>query len=131
MMIFARAPTELRIVVSLLVTVYAVAFLRCAQLVFNGSNADLFSVVYALVWLSLAIGLATFSKGGRVGTLVFLWFVVIVVPLGAINPFAAINSYAPNYPSVWKLVTWIYPFVALAVYFLHVLGKHKHSFGQL
>jgi hypothetical protein len=59
-----------------------------------------------------------------------LWFFVIAIPLGTLNPFAAMNDYGPNPPSVWELAAKVYAGVAVAVFALHILGKYKSEFGQ-
>ncbi len=80
----------------------------------------LFALLGAGLWLRLHIarGLA----------LMILWFVAIFLPLGLINPFAAMDSSDPSLPSVWYLALLIYPWVAVSLFAIHVLGKYKNEF---
>ena len=79
-----------------------------------------FALLGAGLWLRLRVarGLA----------LVILWFVAIFLPLGLINPFAAMDNPAPNPPSAWHLALLIYPWVVVSLFAIHVLGKYKDEF---
>lgn len=85
-------------------------------------------LIAAGLWIPLAVGLWLLHPLARGVTVVILWVIVIVAPVGLINPFAAINDYGPDFPSVGTLVAYIYPVVACGVYLLHVLIKHKSEF---
>jgi len=86
----------------------------------------LFAVAF---WVPLAIGLWVLNPAARVIALAGLWLVIIVVPLGVINPFAAMDELGPNPPPVWELlVYWVAPWVVPALIAIHVLGKHKGEF---
>jgi hypothetical protein len=95
------------------------------QLVFAGELRGLVTVGFSLL---LGTGLWMRLHVARLLALVILWFVVIFVPLGMINPFAAMDVYGPNPPSVWRLVMQIAPWVVVSLFVIHVLGKYKSEF---
>lgn len=112
---------------TLLALVLACAWftLRGLQLVVDGQLQGLFT---AVVCALLGLGLWLRQHIARIFALAILWFVVIVVPVGMINPFAAMDGYGPNPPSVWSLVLQIAPWVVASLFVIHVLGKYKHEF---
>ena len=61
----------------------------------------LYGVVAVVFWVPLAIGLWLLNPVARLVATGVLWFVVVVVPLGTINPFAAMDELGPNPPPVW------------------------------
>lgn len=95
------------------------------QLVMGG---QLQGLVTAAFFLLLGLGLWLRQHIARIFVLVMLWFVVIVIPIGLINPFAAMNDYGPNPPPVSHLVLQIAPWVVASLFVIHVLGKYKHEF---
>ncbi|MEP7157558.1 MAG: hypothetical protein ABI905_17380 [Betaproteobacteria bacterium] len=117
---------SLRVVIVVLTLLFIAASLLSLITVANGDVVR--GLIGLAIFIPLAWGLWTLNNAARIGTCVLLWYVAIIVPCGAINPFAAINDYGPNSPDVWTLVAYIYPCVALAVLCLHVLGKHKSEF---
>jgi hypothetical protein len=84
--------------------------------------------VTAILSLLLAVGLWHRLHAARLFVLVVLWFVVIVVPIGVINPFAAMDSYGNSPPSVWALIFKVAPWVVGSLFVIHVLGKYKREF---
>ena len=112
---------------TLLALVLACAWfaLHGVQLVIGG---QLQGLVTATFFLLLGLGLWLRQHIARIFVLVMLWFVVIVVPVGMINPFAAMDDYGPSPPSVWHLVLQIAPWVIASLFAIHVLGKYKHEF---
>lgn len=121
-----QVPRVLQLVVTVLVA-------GCLFLV--GYNALVFlegaylSLAGVLFWSVLAVGLIQLHSWARMLVVVMLWFAIIIVPLGLINPFAAMNDYGPYPPSVWVLSIWVYSGVAAAVLVLHLLGTYKSNFG--
>jgi len=87
---------------------------------------------YALIgvffWLPLACGLWMLRPSARRVVVLVLWFLIVVLPVGIINPFTAMDELGPDPPSAWVLAAWVYPFVGLGVFFLHVLGKYRCEF---
>ena len=79
-------------------------------------------------WLPLSIGLWFRLPISRWITLVILWMSVIVMPLGVINPFAAMDELGPNPPPVWKLIAAVVPVMVASLFAIHILGKHKDEF---
>lgn len=113
--------------------VIAVLIVGCAGLFFLGIKAafagDWFSCLLAIgLWLPLGIGLWQLRPLARKVVVGVLWCIVVVVPVAAINPFAAINGDGPPFRPVGELVALIYPWVVASLFALHVLGKHKGEF---
>jgi hypothetical protein len=98
---------------------------RGIQIVFAGQLIGLFSV---LLGIFLGSGLWLRLRAARLFVLAVLWFFVIVVPLGTINPFAAMDHHGPNLPSAWELVLRIAPPFLASLFGIHVLGKYKNEF---
>jgi hypothetical protein len=105
-------------------------FVLAAWLAYLAVSSDMMFLRLSVATIAclLAAGLLRRSASARTFTVWVLWFIVIVVPFGMINPFAAINGRGPPFPDVWDLVIWIYPCVAAALVVLHILGKHKKEF---
>lgn len=57
-----------------------------------------------------------------------LWLIAVFLPLGLINPFAAIDNPDPTPPSALRLALLVYPWVATSLFAIHVLGKYKNEF---
>lgn len=88
-----------------------------------------FYIPWAIFWLGLTVGIWLLNPMARVVTKFCLWLIVIIIPLGTANPFAAINDFGPNSPSASELVLfWIAPWVVPAMFFIHVLGKYRAEF---
>lgn len=94
-------------------------------LVATGHLQGLFTIG---LFVLLGVGLWLRLHVARALTLVILWFVAIFLPLGLINPFAAMDNPDPNPPSALHLALLIYPWVAAALLVIHILGKHKGEF---
>lgn len=95
------------------------------MLIASGQLRGLFTIGFFTL---LGIGLWLRLHAARGTALVILWFVAIFLPLGLINPFAAMDNPDPNPPSAWHLAFLIYPWVAVSLFVIHVLGKHKGEF---
>ena len=78
-------------------------------------------------WLLLAAGLWIRLALARWVALMILWALVIVIPLGTINPFYAMDI--PSPPPVWELLLFqVVPWVVPSLFAIHVLGKFKNAF---
>ncbi len=117
----------LRAVIVLLTILLACAIINGVRMALLGIYVPV--VVSLCIWLPLAYGLWNLKNAARVGISILLWWVAIVVPVGMINPFAAINGPGPPFPDVWDLAMLVYPCAAVALVALHVLGKYKKEFA--
>jgi hypothetical protein len=89
------------------------------------------SVILVLGLLVAAVGLWRLKDWARALVVIFIWLLLIVgVPLGGINPFAAMDELGPNPPSAWQLAASIFPRVALGIFVLYILGKHRREFSR-
>lgn len=86
--------------------------------------------VALLLWLPLAWGLWRLHPLARRVAVVLLWLVVIVLPIGIINPFAAMDGAVDIGQPLWRLVVPVFGGVAVALFMLHILGKHKAQFSR-
>ncbi len=85
---------------------------------------------FSVLLLTTAYGLIRLSRWARYGVIVILWLLIIVVPIGVINPFFASDLAASGTeaPPVEILLAIIAPFVIWGVFCLHILGKYKTKF---
>lgn len=106
--------------------------LACAWATLQGmmqvAGGQLQGFVFAVLFLLLGLGLWLRLHIARLFVLVILWCIVIVAPIGIINPFAAMDGYSSNPPPVWHMVLRIAPWVIVALFVIHVLGKYKNEF---
>lgn len=116
----------LRATVLFLVILLACASVNSTYMLLRGNYMA--AIIGLCIWLPLAYGLWNLNNSARIGISFLLWCVAILIPVGMINPFAAINGPGPPFPDVWDLVIQIYPCVAVAVLALDILGKHKREF---
>jgi len=72
----------------------------------------------------LAWGMWSLSRFARWVTLVWLWVVVVLLPLGIFMP-AKVEETAPYWGT---LVAGVTPFIVAGLFFIYVLGKHKREF---
>lgn len=86
--------------------------------------------VAAVLWGPLAWGLWRRRRLARAVAVALLWLVVIVLPLGVINPFAAMDGAIDIEAPLWRLTLPVFAAVAAALFMLHVLGRHKTAFGD-
>jgi len=97
---------------------YAVVAIAFAA---NLMRAPIGLVIVPLFGL-LAWGMWLLSRFARWVTLIWLWLMVILMPLAAFNSDAG----APVY---WgTLLAAITPFVVLGLFCIYVLGRHKREF---
>lgn len=88
-------------------------------------------LVLALVfWLPLAWGLWRRHRLARLGVLAVLWLLLGVLPLGVLNPFAAIDGALPLDMPLWRLALPVFALVAVVLFLIHVLDKYRAVFGQ-
>ncbi len=128
-MILKVKSTVLKTVLLLLmVALVAMAILSIKSAIQGGSAYG--AVVWASVLLAVAVGLWHLQEWSRAVVVAFIWLLIIVVPLGLINPFAAMDELGSNPASAWQLAVSIYPSVGLGIFVLHILGKHKREFSR-
>ena len=97
---------------------FAYAF-QLADLVIGG----FFLVLGVYLWLLNAFA--------RAVAVFLLWLVVIVLPLGVLNPFMASDMAAAGRElNIWYALAALVPLVAMACGALHILDKHKREFSR-
>jgi hypothetical protein len=84
-------------------------------------------LVIAPLFAVLAWGIWTLSRFARWVTIIWIWLMVILMPLGLLGPLAAPNTPGPQ-PYWGAMLAAITPLVVAGVFFLHVFGKHKREF---
>jgi hypothetical protein len=83
--------------------------------------------ILALLTCLQAVGLWLRHPIARQSALIFLWFIVVIIPMGTINPFFAMDM--PNPPPAWRLIAFfVLPWVVPALFAIHILDKHKNEF---
>jgi hypothetical protein len=79
-------------------------------------------LVLAPLFALLAWGIWKLSRFARWVTVIWIWIMVLVMPLGLVGPVA------PGAPPWGALLAAITPFVAAGLFFLYAFGKHKREF---
>lgn len=83
-------------------------------------------LLVAPLFALLAWGMWTLSRFARWVTLIWVWVMVIVMPLGVVGPFSSQGS--PDAPYWGAMLAAITPFVVLGLFFVLVFGRHKREF---
>jgi hypothetical protein len=84
-------------------------------------------LVLAPLFALLAWGMWTLSRFARWVTIIWLWILVLALPLGVFTLIVQPQS-PDNPPFVASLLAGVTPLVALGIFFIYVLGKHKREF---
>ena len=80
-------------------------------------------LLIAPLFALLAWGIWTLSRFARWVTIIWIWLMVILMPLGLIG------SFGPGAQPYWgAMLAAITPLVVAGLFFLHVFGKHKREF---
>jgi len=75
----------------------------------------------------LAWGIWTLSRAARWVTLIWIWVMVIVMPLSIVGPFSSHASTADA--TYWgAMLAAVTPLVVAGLFFILVFGKHKREF---
>jgi hypothetical protein len=84
-------------------------------------------LLIAPLFALLAWGTWTLSRFARWVTILWIWVMLIVMPLGILAPFAGPNAQGSQ-PYWGTMLAAVTPFIVLGFFFLHVFGKHKREF---
>lgn len=102
-----------------------------ASSIFQAVAGNLLPLAFsAVLWAPLAWGLWQRRPLARKVAVALLWLVVIVLPIGVINPFAAMDGAIDIDTPLWRLALPVFGAVAAALFALHILGKYKAEFGR-
>lgn len=118
----------LRLVLAFLITGCLVLSAFAFASALTGNTLPL--VFAAGLWLPLAWGLSRRHPVARQVALALLWLVIIVMPIGVINPFAAMDGLVSVDMPLWRLLVPVFSGVAVALFMVHILGKYKAAFGR-
>lgn len=122
----ADTPLALKAVLAVLVVVCT---LLVASAVFRAMSGSYRPLLFAALWWGpLAWGLWKLHPVARRVSVALLWIVVVVLPIGLINPFAAVDRVVSG--SLWEVALPIYSAVAAALYCIHILAKYKQEFHR-
>jgi hypothetical protein len=122
-------PTNSKPLLSVVITLCAgIAYLFGLQFYIGGIERAIFAVVFLLPF---GFGLWLLKEPARLLASAIIMLLVIFVPVGLINPFAAMDELGPEPPEAWKLALAIYPWVAVGLLLVHILGKYKNEFTPL
>lgn len=124
---FADAPA-FRIALALLIAGCLALAASALSSAFSGNLLPL--LFAAFLWLPLAWGLWQRRPLARRVALALLWLIIVVLPIGVINPFAAMDGLVSVDTPLWKLVVPVFSAVAVALFMVHILGKYKAEFGR-
>jgi len=114
----------LRFVLFLLISGCLLLIISAIQMAFAGRLLPLF--ISLLLWAPLAWGLWQMHPLARKVAVILLWLIVIVLPIGLINPFAAMDGLVSG--ELQDVAVPVYGIVAAALFCLHILGKYKKEF---
>ena len=84
-------------------------------------------IVLAPLFALLAWGMWTLSRFARWVTVIWVWVMVVVMPLGVVVPMSAQGSRA-DAPYWGSLLAAITPLIVLGLFFILVFGRHKREF---
>ncbi len=104
--------------VALMATFYAVLAIAFALGVRERPVGLFLAPLFAL----LAWGLWKLSRFARWVTIIWVWVMVLVMPLGLVGPMP------PDAPYWGTLLAAVTPFIVAGLFFLYVFGKHKREF---
>jgi len=132
--VWTNQPLQLRIVV--LAIAVLLAALAIFELVTWFMRPKVFGLgLFACLQLALAYGMVRMMSWARIVAVLGLWLslvVVVIMMVGVINPFTAMDIQASGreLPSGVALLAGFSVPIAVILWFLHVLGKHKGRFGK-
>ncbi len=118
--------TLLRFVLFLLISGCFWLIVSALQLAFSGRLLPL--LISLCLWAPLAWGLWQRHPLARKAAVILLWLIVIILPIGLINPFAAMDGGLSG--TLLGVAVPVYGLVAVALYCLHILGKYKQEFSH-
>jgi len=81
----------------------------------------------AALLLALVAGLWRMRPWARTWVVVGLWCLLVILPLGILNPFWAMDQLGPL-PGAGSLMYRLVPWMLMGLFALHVLGRHKRAF---
>ena len=113
----------LAVAVALMAAFYAAVAIAFALNVMKQPVGLLIAPLFAL----LAWGIWTLSRAARWVTVIWIWVMVIVMPLGVVGSFSA-QSTTADAPYWGAMLAAVTPFVVLGLFFLLVFGRHKREF---
>lgn len=120
--------TALKCVLSMLIAGCAWLVVSAAMQIPDGNYWP--ALLACILWGPLGWGLWQMHPLARRVVVVLLWFIVLVLPVGVINPFAAMDGAIPADQPIWQIALPLFGLVAVALFMLHVLGKHKAEFTR-
>jgi predicted transporter len=104
-----------------------VAYLGIQTIMAGGIFRYLFA---SLLIFPTAVGLWLLKEPARMLFSAVALLAIIFIPAGIFNPFYAMDHQG-NPPPVTDLALAIYPCVAIGLFLVHILGKHKNEFTPL
>jgi hypothetical protein len=116
----------LRFVLFLLISGCLWLIVSAFQLAFSGRLLPL--LISLCLWAPLAWGLWQLHPLARKVAVILLWLIVLVLPIGLINPFAAMDGGVSG--TLLDVAVPVYGLVAVALFCLHILGKYKQAFSH-
>ena len=85
-------------------------------------------IIYTLLATPFIVGLIRTNVWAINAISSIIIVLCIFVPIGAINPYAAMDMINP--PPVEKLAVKVYSFVAIGLIYVYLLNKFKHFFHK-
>jgi hypothetical protein len=120
-------PTTRSRALALVVAAVAAFYFCVTVLLLLNARQSLGALAAAPLFALLAWGIWKLSRFVRWVTVICLWLMVVMAPLGIINPDAA-SSLGDRAPHWTTMVAIAALFVFVGLLFLYVLGKHKREF---
>lgn len=126
-----KAPTPFLLIV-LLLLVLASAIVAILWLRDFLNHQNVFALLGVAFWAALAVGLWLLHPIARWVAVIILWLVIIFLPIGVFNPFAA-SDWLSEYgeiPHPFDLAILVVPEIMFSLIALHALGKYKANFRR-
>ncbi|WP_243384105.1 hypothetical protein [Geothrix alkalitolerans] len=89
-----------------------------------------FGAMGAFFWLPLALGLWRLTNIARMVALTIQWILFVIIPLGVLSPFAAMEGVWRNIP-LWALFSLVIAVGSCNCYAIFVLTYSKDQFHPL
>jgi hypothetical protein len=84
-------------------------------------------LVLSPLFALLAWGIWSLSRFARWVTIIWLWLLVLILPVGVFAPYSPAEAQA-DVPYWGALLAAVTPLIVACLFFLYVLGRHKREF---
>jgi len=130
MNIFKVEEIEFKITLIAILIIFSIPVFSSLYSLVTNPEHSISNFVTIAIFLSICRGLFFLKKYALPFAQIIIFFGVFAAIVGVINPFVAGDMMAQGIepPPAWKLLLSVSPYVAVCLWFLHILGKYKSKF---